>query len=90
MLTYPKVYKLENKRRNYYEQELVAAPTSTDEKDQKYFVERTRTTQQKILRSGKKTGGQKEFLLKARNQPNLSRWITQSELDNLQKNGYVF
>ena len=88
--TYPKVYKIDGKKRNYYEQELVKASNSEKLSDKKYFIEKTRTVQPSISRSGQKRGGLKQFLLKSRNQPDISTWITADEVETLRKNGYLF
>ena len=87
--TYPIVYKLAGKKRNYYEQELAKASDSEKESEKKYFIEKTRVTQPSISRSGQKRGGIKQYLLKARNRPDISTWITADEVETLKKNGYI-
>ena len=87
--TYPVTYKLEGKQRAYYSPELVAATRSEVQSEKQYFIERTRVINVKKLRSGGTSGGQKQYLLKARNDPEQSSWIDQFEYEKLKDGGYL-
>jgi hypothetical protein len=81
--SYPITYKLTGKQRSFYSQELVKAVEPETEREKLYFIERTRVVNAKKLRSGALTGGQTEYLLKAKNNPDQSSWITHYEYRKL-------
>ena len=87
--TFPITYKLEGKQRAYYSQELVAAERPEVETEKQFFIERTRVVNTRKLRSGVTSGGQKQYLLKARNDPNQSSWINHFEFEKLKDGGYL-
>ena len=87
--TYPITYKLEGKRRSYYAAELARASPSEKPQDKQYFIAQTRLVKTKTLRSGKRIAGEKQYLLKAKNDSEQSSWISENEFQSLQKNGYL-
>ena len=87
--TFPITYKLEGKQRAYYSQELVAAERPEVETEKQFFIEKTRVVNTRKLRSGVTSGGQKQYLLKARNDPNQSSWINHFEFEKLKDGGYL-
>ena len=89
MRTYPLTYKIEGKQRAYYSQEMVRADAAETPMEKNYFIEKTRRVKTKKLRSGASVGGETEFLLKAKNDPSQSSWITESERDKLKDGGYL-
>ena len=89
-LTTPTVYKLMGKRRKYYGQEMVLATPTTTKRDKSYYIAKTKTVYPKQLRSGSSTrGSETQYLLKARNQPDLNTWITEEEHQTLKDGGYL-
>ena len=80
---------IKNKRRKFYEEELVFASPSTTPREKNYFIERTRVVDSKKLRSGSVKGGEKQYLLKARNDPEQSSWISSTEYQSLKDGGYL-
>lgn len=89
LLTYPVSYKIEGKQRAYYSSEMVKATPVETPQEKNYFIERTRVVNAKKLRSGATTGGEKQHLLKAKNDPDLSSWISQFEFEKLKDGGYL-
>ena len=87
--TYPITYKLEGKQRAFYSQELEAAKEPETAEEKQYFIERIRRVGARKLRSGASTGGHTEYLLKAKNDPEQSSWISQFEFDKLKDGGYL-
>ena len=87
--TYPITYKLDGKQRAFYSQELEAAVQPDTEEEKQYFIEKTRRVNAKKLRSGATTGGQTEYLLKAKNDPDQSSWINQFEYEKIKDGGYL-
>ena len=87
--TYPITYKIEGKQRAYYSQELVRADAVDDPKEKNYFVEKTRRVKTKKLRSGATVGGETEYLLKAKNDPDQSSWISSREYQKLKDDGLL-
>ena len=85
----PKTYKIEGKRRSYYSQEMVAAEKAIKAEEKQYFIEKTRRINSKKLRSGVSTGGQTEYLLKAKNDPDQSSWISEFEYQKLKDGGLL-
>ena len=65
-----------------------ATPVETPQ-EKNHFIERTRVVNAKKLRSGATTGGEKQYLLKAKNDPDLSSWISQFEFEKLKDGGYL-
>ena len=89
-LTTPTVYKLTGKRRKYYGQEMVLVTPTTTKRDKSYYIAKTKTVYPKQLRSGSSTrGSETQYLLKARNQPDLNTWITEEEHQTLKDGGYL-
>ena len=87
--SYPYQYKLKNRRGKWYGQELIAAQPPETEKQKNYFIAGTRKVNQKRLRNGKLSGGEVRYLLRARNDPNQSSYISQIELDKLKDGGFI-
>ena len=85
--TYPITYKIEGKQRAYYSQELVHADAVELPVEKNYFIEKTRRVKTKKLRSGAVVGGEIEYLLKAKNDPDQSSWINQAEYQKLKEDG---
>ena len=93
--TYPKTYllrNLESKRdlaRAYYAHELQRARVPDSKEDRHYFIEKSRVVRPKKLRSGKLMGGEKQWLLRSKNEDSPGRWIDSVERDHLIKNGLL-
>ena len=87
--TYPLTYKIEGQRRVYYAPELIHAEVPTEDEEKHYFIERTRRINTKKHRSGAVTGGQTEYLLKAKNDPEQSGWISEFEYQKLKDGGLL-
>ena len=87
--TYPITYKIEGKQRAYYSQELVRADAVDSPEEKNYFVEKTRRVKTKKLRSGATVGGETEYLLKAKNDPDQSSWISSREYQKLKDDGLL-
>ena len=87
--TYPITYKLEGKQRAYYSQEMVRADAAESQAEKNYFIEKTRRVKTKKLRSGATVGGVTEYLLKAKNDPDQSNWISETEYQKLKDGGYL-
>ena len=87
--TYPLTYKLKGQRRVYYSQELVHAEAPVKDEEKNYFIERTRRVNTRKSRSGAITGGQTEYLLKAKNDPEQSGWISEFEYQKLKDGGLI-
>ena len=89
MPSFPFQYKLKNRQRKFYAQELVAAEEPETLQEKNYFIAGTRKVNQKRLRSGKVSDGDIQYLLKARNDPDQSNYITQAEYDKLKDGGFI-
>ena len=89
LLTYPITYKIEGKQRAYYTQELVKAAKAETPLEKNYFIEKTRKINVKKLRSGASAGGETQYLLKAKNDPDQSSWISEFEFRSLKDGGYL-
>ena len=87
--SFPFQYKLKNRQRKFYAQELVAAEEPETLQEKNYFIAGTRKVNQKRLRSGKVSDGDIQYLLKARNDPDQSNYITQAEYDKLKDGGFI-
>ena len=87
--TYPITYKIEGKQRAYYSPEMVRADEAELPEDKNYFVEKTRRVKTKTLRSGAKIGGELQYLLKAKNDPHQSSWMTEFEYRKLKDGGFL-
>ena len=87
--THPITYKIEGKQRAFYSQEMVHADEAEAPAEKNYFIEKTRRVKTKTLRSGATVGGESQYLLKAKNDPNQSSWISQLEYQKLKDNGYL-
>ena len=87
--TYPLTYAIEGLRRSFYAQELRHAIPPQGEEQKGYFIERTRRVNTKTHRSGKVSGGQQQYLLKAKNDPDLSTWISEIEFEKLKNGGLL-
>ena len=87
--TYPITYAIKGLQRSFYAQELRHASMPQGELEKGYFIERGRTINPKVLRSGKKSGGQRQYLLKAKNDPDLSTWISEQEYHKLKDGGLL-
>ena len=86
--TSPYTYFVSGKMRAYYEPELVKVGKSIKEGRIRYEAIKSRITNEKISRSGKTYGGQREILLKDISD-NSSVWVNLNEFKDLIKNGYV-
>ena len=89
LFTSPLSYKLKDKKRSFYSEELVAVTPPKTEKEKIYFIEKTRVVNSKILRSGERVGGQTQYLLKAKNAPDQSSWISEGEYRKLKEDGLI-
>ena len=89
IFTAPITYKLKDKQRKYYENELAFATPIENKREKHYFIEKTRIVNAKRLRSGNEKGGEKQYLLKAKNDPDQSSWITQAEYQSLKDGGLL-
>ena len=89
LLTSPRTYKLKGKKRSFYSQELVSITLPETESEKNYFIEKTRVVNSKLLRSGEKVGGQTQYLLKAKNDPDQSSWISEGEYQKLKEDGLL-
>ena len=87
--TYPLTYAIKGLRRSFYAQELRHAIPPQNEEQKGYFIEKTRRVNTKIHRSGKVSGGQQQYLLKAKNDPDLSTWISEIEFEKLKNGGLL-
>ena len=87
--TYPLTYKVEGKQRAFYASELVRAEPALTPESKKYFIERTRRINRKKHRSGISSGGETQYLLKSKNDSDLSSWINEYEYQKLKQDGYL-
>lgn len=87
--TYPITYELEGYKRKFYENELVKVNLPKTKTDKQFFIEKTRIVQPRISRSGARSGGTTEYLLKSRNDPLIKNWISETELKTLKDGGYI-
>lgn len=95
--TYPKQYLLQELDtgrklpRAYYQEEIQAARPPDTKQDQHYFVEKSRVVRSKRLRSGKTAGGETQYLLRSKNDPDeaAGRWISSDEYQRLIKDGLL-
>ena len=86
IFSYPISYKVEGKQRLYYGPEMVLSRQPQTPQENIYYIDKTRTVNARKLRSGQASGGQKQYLLKDKNNPDQSSWISEIEYQRL-KNG---
>ena len=77
--TTPVTYRVSGIKRLLYEQELIRAEKAVDSSISD-FIDKLRVVNQRVLRDGKRVGGDKEYLLKSYCNPDLQSWIRESEL----------
>ena len=87
--THPRTFRVSGKHQRFYSREIIPAESAEKEAEKIYFIERTRTVGAKTLRSGNTSGGQTEYLLKARNQPDISTWVSEAEIQRLRDGGLL-
>ena len=95
--TYPEQYllrELDTERklpRAYYREEIQAARPPDTKQDFHFFVEKSRTVHSKRLRSAKAVGGEVQYLLRSKNDPDeaAGRWINSEEYNRLLQNGVI-
>ena len=87
--TYPITYQLKGYKRKYYENEIIKVNLPKSKTEKHFFIERTRTVEPRISRSGARSGGSTEYLLKARNDPMIKNWISESEYQSLKDGGFI-
>ena len=95
----PACYKVSGKRRIFYEPEISPVHGNIDDDDEgekskseklkSYFIERTRKVGGKVLRNNKVTGQQTEYLVKSHNDPSISTWMKQPQVEKLQNEGFL-
>ena len=83
----PPVFYVGSSSRPYYRQQLskIVADESGQEADKNYFVAAVRNVKGRTLRSGLVIDKEKEFLIRARNDPEFSHWFTEQDFDALKK-----
>lgn len=86
--TYPITYSVEGKQQKYYAEQLVKA-TPASEREKHYYIANSRQVNQKKLRSGKESAGDKEYLLRSSNDPELSTYISEAEYQKLKDDGLI-
>ena len=86
--TYPITYSVEGKQQKYYAQQLVKA-TPASEQQKHYYIANTRQVNQKRLRSGRESTGEKEYLLRSSNDPELSTYISETQYQKLKDDGLI-
>tara|TARA_B110001454_G_scaffold208963_1_gene221993 strand:- start:2827 stop:3633 length:807 start_codon:yes stop_codon:yes gene_type:complete len=77
--TSPATYRVSGIKRLLYEAELIRAEKAC-EANTSDFIEKSRLVNQKTLRDGKRTGGDREYLLRSYSDPDFEVWISESEL----------
>ena len=87
--TYPKTYKLVGHKRKYYANELLPAKEVETETEKNYYIAKTRIVNKRKLRSGAEVGGDKQYLLKATNDPSLSTWINEKQYLDLKNHEFL-
>ena len=87
--TYPITYKLTGEKKKFYEQQLVPVEKTESELEKNYFIEKKRVVNPRISRSGKRSAGQTQYLLRATNDPDLGTWISETDYLKLRKNGLI-
>ena len=88
--SHPKTYKVSGKKKIFYEPEITPVIGDTEEnKKNTYFIEKTRKVGGKTLRNNKKAGEETEFLVKNRNDPQVSNWLKQHQVQKLQNEGLL-
>ena len=86
--TYPWTFKLKNAgERSFYAPELIASDPVQRDTEKLYFIAQKRIVNAKKTRSGRIHGGEMQYLLRARNDKDLSTWITQLEYNKLIETG---
>ena len=76
--TYPVTWRLDKLRRKFYTPELVLYhPRPKSESSLYNFIAESRNSNAKTLRSGKKHGAQREFLMKNYNRDKDAHWISE-------------
>ena len=92
--TFPRMYGVEGKTRRFYREQLklYRPPEKTGPvlEDAKYFVEKTRVVNARINRSGLRSAGQKQFLIRSVADPSFSKWIDERTYKKLQNDGKRF
>ena len=86
--TWPKTYKISGRQQRFLFQELIPAE-NVEGSAKNYFIEKTRKTGGKTLRSGVVSGAETQHLLKARNDPSISTWISSAQLEKLKDDGLM-
>ena len=79
---------MEGKQQKYYAQQLVKA-TPASEQQKHYYIANTRQVNQKRLRSGRESTGEKEYLLRSSNDPELSTYISETQYQKLKDDGLI-
>ena len=95
--TYPEQYllqELDTDRklpRAYYKEEIQAARPPATVEDKHMFIEKSRIVRSKRLRSGKSAGGEIQYLLRSKNDPDEAsgRWIDRNEYERLTRDGVL-
>ena len=86
--TYPITYSVEGKQQKYYAEQLAKA-TPASEREKHYYIANSRQVNQKKLRSGRESAGDKEYLLRSSNDPELSTYISEAEYQKLKDDGLI-
>ena len=89
--TYPKTYRVGQKERKFYRSELEPAtsPGELGKDELNLYIESKKIKDVKKLRSQKSYAPEFIYLLRSKTDPSISKYISETELNKLLKDGYV-
>lgn len=86
--TFPTTYKVNQLPRKFYREEIRVVP-QLNEKEKQYYIAGEKKISLSKLRSGRDAKSEIVYLLRARNDPFLSEYISKDQLEQLKQNGYL-
>lgn len=87
--TIPRQYFVGSSSKPFYRNELSKVVNSTDIREKNYFIAQTRKIQGRETRSGAKSNQEVQYLLKSRQDPTVSYYISEAEKNKLEKLGQL-
>ena len=85
----PRQYFIGSSTKAFYRNELSKVTNFDENQDKNYFIAQTRKVSGRQTRSGSKSGQEIEYLLKSRQDPSISHYISESEKNKLEKLGQL-
>ena len=87
--TVPRQYFIGSSSKAFYRNELSKVTNLNENEDKNYFIAQTKKVSGRQTRSGAKSGQEIQYLLKSRQDPSVSHYITESEKNKLEKLGQL-